>query len=186
MSYEDGEAHCKAVELTVILRCDIRGLITCRGPENTKRYWKKCASKADGQCAMALMAEKMRTGRIAGFQEKKERLVDFIKKDTKLNYSTTPEPKAYLLPELVGICKIAKRISTISVYATGAVDCSSSKGCDFVDHGRCTMVRAREAANQIIGAKMRLGKRRLTPAEYNEAIAKAREKIEGLVKTGNP
>ncbi len=179
MSYEDGEKYCEAVDLTVTLRCDIRGLITCRGPESTKKYWKKCASKADGRCAMALMAEKMRTGRIAGFQEKKERLVDFIEKDTKL------EP-AYLLPELVGICKVAKRISTITVYATGAVDCSSSKGCDFIDHKRCTMVRAREAANQIIGAKMRLGRRRLTPAEYNEAIAKAREIIDGLVKTDNP
>ena len=174
MSYEDGEAYCKAVDLTIILRCDIRGLITCRGPENTKRYWKKCASKADGQCAMALMAEKMRTGRIVGFQEKKERLVDFIRKDTKLNYSTTPEPKAYLLPELVGICKIAKKVSTISVYATGATDCSAAEGCGFVDHKRCTKRRAHVAAKMIIAAKERFGRRKLTPAEYNEAIAKAK------------
>ena len=61
-TFEDGEAYCEAVDLTVILRCDIRGLITCRGPENTKRYWKKCASKADDRCAMALMAEKERLG----------------------------------------------------------------------------------------------------------------------------
>ena len=179
MSYQDGEAYCEAVDLTVILRCDVRGLITCRGPESTKRYWKKCASKADDRCAMALRAEKMRTGRIAGFQEKKERLVDFIKKDTKL------EP-VYLVPELAGICRIAQKVSTITVYATGAVDCSSSKGCDFVDHMRCTMVRAREAANQIIGARMRLGKEKLAPEELQEAMDKAKVIIDGLVKANNP
>ncbi len=108
----------------------------------------------------------MRTGRIVGFQEKKERLVDFIKKDTKLN-------PAYLLPELVGICKIARKVSTITVYATGAVDCSSSKGCDFVDHKRCTMARAREVANEFVDHK-------------NKAIAKAKVIIDGLVKTDNP
>ncbi len=179
MSYQDGDAYCEAVDLTVTLRCDIRGLITCRGPESTKKYWKKCASKADDRCAMALTAEKMRTDRIEGFQEKKERLVDAIKKDTKLK-------PAYLIPELVGLCKVARKISTITVYATGAVNCSSSKGCDFVDHKRCTRVRAREAANQIIRARMRLGRKQLTPAEYNEAMAKAKVIIDGLVKTDNP
>ncbi len=176
MSYEDGEKYCEAVDLTVDLRCDIRGLITCRGPENTKKYWKKCASKADGQCAMALMAEKMRTGRIAGFQEKKERLVDFIKKDTKLTMPTGV---------LNGVCMITSKHVSISVYATGVTECSVD-GCELSTHRRCTKIRLYEATKQVIAAKVRLGKEKLAPEEFQEAIDLAKVIVDGLVKTDNP
>ena len=89
---------------------------------------------------------------------------------------------------LNGICRMTSKHVSISVYATGVTECSvnSVNGCELSTHRRCTMARVYEATKQIIAAKVRLGKEKLAPEEFQEAIDTAKVIIDGLVKTDNP
>jgi len=172
MSYKDGGAYCEATDQTVTLRCDVHGVITCRGPENTKKYQRKCKSNTVPLCAVGLMAEEMRRAKLEGFQEKKEMLREAARLDV-----TFRKP----IGELPVICKGAKRPVIISVYGNGVVKCSA-EGCELLNHKNCPTMRLSEATKQIIAAKVRLGKGKLTPEEFKEGLAKAREKLDGLVE----
>lgn len=55
---------CVSTKLNVIIRCDVKGIITCRGPNDNKKYWKKCKNIDSPKCAMSLISNKMREERI--------------------------------------------------------------------------------------------------------------------------
>ncbi len=148
----------------------MHGVITCRGPENTKKYQRKCSSNTDELCAVSLMAEETRKAKLEGFQEKE------LKEAARLDV-TFRKP----IGELPGICKGAKRPIVISVYGNGVVKCSV-KECELLNHKNCPTMRLAEATKQIIATKVRLGKRKLTPEEFQEGLAKARGKLDGLVE----
>ncbi len=172
MSFTDGRSYCEATDQTVTLRCDMHGVITCRGPENARKYQRKCKSNTDPLCAVSLMAAEMRITKLDAFKETKGKLREAARLDV-----TFRKP----IGELPGICKGAKRPVVISVYGNGVVTCSF-KECALLNHKNCSTRRLSEATKQIIAAKVRLGKRKLTPEEFKEGLAKAREKLE-LVAT---
>lgn len=60
VSYRDGEAYCEATDQTITLRCDVHGAVTCRGPENIRKYRRKCSFNTHYLCALVVAAKAMR------------------------------------------------------------------------------------------------------------------------------
>lgn len=54
MTYRDEQAPCVLTGKQVTLRCSMhgkgKGIIICRGPDNTPKYWKKCKYGALDEC----------------------------------------------------------------------------------------------------------------------------------------
>ena len=173
-NYKDGEAHCEATDQTLTLRCDMHGVITCRGPENIRKYQRKCKSNTDPLCAVAIMAADLRKVKAADFKAKKKAWQKVL----------TPRPAGHLW-EMKAVCKGTNKPVVISVYGTGAVICSI-KGCELHNHKNCPTMRLYEAVKQIIAIKRMTGRKKLTPEEFKEGMAKAKAKIDGMVETPNP
>ena len=56
-NYKDGVANCFLIGKEVVLRCSLIGkgrqqkaVIICRGPDNSRRYWKKCPHSSTREC----------------------------------------------------------------------------------------------------------------------------------------
>ena len=56
-NYKDEIILCAMAGKQVVIRCSLfgkgrqrRGIIICRGPENTKSYWKKCSHGSVREC----------------------------------------------------------------------------------------------------------------------------------------
>lgn len=169
MSYKDEGAYCEATDQTLTLRCDVKGVITCRGPDNVRKYQRKCKSNTDPLCAVAIMVEKLRKAKLEGLKEKKEKLAESARLDISFR-----KP----VHELTGICRPVGKVVVISAYANGVVKCSV-RGCEMLNHPRCTTMRLYEVMKQVLAGQQRLG-RKLTPEEMQEAVAKAKVKIDGL------
>lgn len=54
-TYRDGSAQCKALGRRVSFRCGINGVVTCRGPDSIKGFYRKCKLKASDDCALSDM-----------------------------------------------------------------------------------------------------------------------------------
>ena len=83
-TFKDGTATCVAVGNLVTLRCDIHGIITCRGPDNTKHYYRKCKAKTDmPKCALTKAANTMRAVKIKASNAKKRAVLRLLKQARK-------------------------------------------------------------------------------------------------------
>lgn len=82
-TYTDELAGCKVTNTNVILRCDDKGIITCRGPDNNKKHWKKCSERTNPKCPMTLVAEHMKKERQKVSLTRMERLLAVIKSASK-------------------------------------------------------------------------------------------------------
>ena len=59
-NYRDGSAQCGAIGRRVTFRCGLNGVVTCRGPDSVKGFYRKCKEKASAECALSFMASGMR------------------------------------------------------------------------------------------------------------------------------